>query len=45
MSIKRLQDHEEARYDIEQWRQHYNCVRPHSSLNYLAPVAFANKVA
>ncbi|PQJ25327.1 hypothetical protein BSZ31_10455 [Limnobacter sp. SAORIC-690] len=25
----------EARVIIEDWRQHYNAVRPHSSLNYL----------
>ncbi|WP_353738374.1 integrase core domain-containing protein, partial [Porticoccus sp. W117] len=25
--------------------QHYNHVRPHSSLNYLPPVAFANQAA
>lgn len=36
---------EEARYEIEQWRHHYNHVRPHSSLNYMPPVAFANRAA
>ncbi|EGG92888.1 ISDet2, transposase orfB [gamma proteobacterium IMCC1989] len=36
---------EEARYDIDQWRHHYNNERPHSSLNYLTPVAFAKKTA
>ena len=36
---------EEARYEIDQWRYHYNHERPHSSLNYLTPVAFANKAA
>ena len=30
---------------IEQWRIHYNTVRPHSSLNYLPPSEFAKKVA
>jgi putative transposase len=36
---------EEAKYDIEQWRQHYNHVRPHSALNYMPPVVFAEKAA
>ena len=36
---------QEARYEIELWQQHYNHERPHSSLNYLTPVAFAEKVA
>ena len=30
----------EARVSIEQWRQHYNEVRPHSSLGYLTPLEF-----
>ena len=36
---------EEARNEIDQWRLHYNNERPHSSLNYLTPVAFANEAA
>ena len=35
----------EARTEIDQWRHHYNYERPHSSLNYLTLVAFANKAA
>jgi len=35
----------EACHIIEQWRHHYNLERPHSSLNYLTPVAFAEKMA
>lgn len=31
----------EARMLIENWRQDYNHVRPHSSLNYLTPMEFA----
>jgi putative transposase len=31
----------EAKVIIESWRQHYNEVRPHSSLGYLTPNAFA----
>jgi putative transposase len=33
----------EARVVIEDWRQHYNTVRPHSSLNYETPEAFSKK--
>ena len=36
---------EEARYEIDQWREHYNHVRPHSSLNYLPPVEYAKQAA
>ena len=35
----------EARCIIDQWREHYNCKRPHSALNYMTPVAFANRAA
>jgi transposase InsO family protein len=33
----------EAQIVIEQWRQEYNQRRPHSSLGYLAPAAFAQQ--
>jgi len=33
----------EARERIEDWRQQYNSVRPHSSLNYQTPIEFANQ--
>jgi putative transposase len=33
----------EAKVVIEDWRQHYNKVRPHSSLNYQTPEAFSKK--
>lgn len=36
---------DEARSEIDKWRQHYNHVRPHSSLDYMTPVAYAAKVA
>jgi len=36
---------DEARHEIDQWRYHYNHERPHSSLQYLTPVAFAEKAA
>jgi putative transposase len=29
---------------IEAWRKHFNTVRPHSSLGYLTPAAFAAKI-
>lgn len=35
----------EAEQTIEQWRDHYNRIRPHSSLGYLPPVAFARQAA
>jgi putative transposase len=33
----------EAKVVIEDWRQHYNTVRPHSSLQYETPEAFSTK--
>jgi putative transposase len=36
---------EEARSEIDQWRQHYNNVRLHSSLGCMPPVGFAKKAA
>lgn len=36
-------DGREAQTVIEQWRQVYNYRRPHSSLGYLTPAAFADK--
>ena len=36
---------DEAREVIEQWRQDYNEVRPHSSLGYQPPSVFARKLA
>ena len=35
----------EAKVEVMQWQHQYNNVRPHSSLNYLPPVVFANKAA
>lgn len=35
----------EARHEIEQWRQHYNLVRPHSSLKHKPPSVFAQEAA
>lgn len=36
---------DEARVEIDIWRDHYNRIRPHSSLNYLSPTAYAEQAA
>jgi len=36
---------EDARHEIEEWRNHYNNVRPHSSLGYQSSVDFMKKAA
>ncbi len=36
---------DEAKDIIEKWCYHYNNERPHSTLNYMTPVAFANRAA
>ena len=35
----------DACHIIEQWRYHYNHERPHSSLDYMTPAAYATRVA
>lgn len=35
----------EAEWEIDQWRHHYNHVRPHSALGYISPVAFKEQAA
>lgn len=40
MSMEWFRSRAEARVVIEQWRQHYNQVRPHSSQSYHTPDAF-----
>ncbi|MGR2737468.1 integrase core domain-containing protein [Billgrantia sp. Q4P2] len=35
----------DARYEISQWRTHYNHVRPYSSLGDLPLVAYAQQCA
>jgi transposase InsO family protein len=34
---------DELRYVVNRWRMNYNHYRPHSSLDYMAPAAFAKK--
>ena len=36
---------DDARKTIDAWRSHYNDVRPHSALGYLAPAVFAKQAA
>jgi putative transposase len=44
LSLEWFRSRDEAKAVIETWRQHYNEVRPHSSLGYLTPAAFAAKI-
>ena len=41
LSLEWFRSRTEAKVLIEAWRQHFNTVRPHSSLGYLTPAAFA----
>ena len=43
LSLQWVRNRIEARVSIEQWRRHYNEVRPHSSLAYSTPAAFKAK--
>lgn len=45
LAMEWLRNRIEAKIVIEDWRQHYNRVRPHSSLNYETPEAFSRKAA
>lgn len=40
LSLEWFRSRREARVIIENWRRHYNAVRPHSSLQYRTPVEF-----
>jgi transposase InsO family protein len=40
LSLEWFRSRAEARIVIENWRRHYNAVRPHSSLQYLTPHEF-----
>lgn len=43
LSIEWFRTRREAQIIIEAWRQHYNAVRPHSSLGYLTPFEFKHQ--
>jgi putative transposase len=45
LSLEWFRSRAEAKVIIEMWRRHYNAVRPHSSLDYLTPAAFAAQAA
>ena len=40
LTLKWFRNRVDAKVGIEQWRRHYNEVRPHSSLGYLTPFEF-----
>lgn len=40
LNMEWCRDRREAAAMIEDWRQHYNAVRPHSSLGYRTPIEF-----
>lgn len=40
LTIQWFRNRVDAKVGIEQWRRHYNDVRPHSSLGYLTPAEF-----
>ena len=43
LSLKWFRNRTEAKVVIEQWRRHYNEVRPHSSLAYRTPNEFVQQ--
>ena len=45
LSLEWFRSRAEAKVIIEAWRQHYNEVRPHSSLGYLTPNEFAARAS
>jgi putative transposase len=40
LNLQWFRNRVEAKVGIEQWRRHYNEIRPHSSLGYLTPIEF-----
>src|SRR5690606_17830628 len=44
LSMEWFRNRLEARTVIEDWRRHYNEVRPHSSLSYLTPSQFVRSI-
>lgn len=45
LSMEWFRNRVDAKIMIESWRQHYNEVRPHSSLGNLTPAAFKQKLS
>ncbi|MXS84902.1 transposase, partial [Nitrosomonas sp. HPC101] len=45
LSMEWFRNRLEAKVIIENWRHHYNEVRPHSSLNYLTPRQFVGNLS
>jgi putative transposase len=45
LSLEWFRNRTEAKIVIENWRRHYNEVRPHSSLDYKTPVEFKTKTS
>jgi hypothetical protein len=45
LSLEWFRSRAEAKVVIESWRQHYNEIRPHSSLGYLTPREFIAKLS
>jgi putative transposase len=45
LTLQWFRNRVDAKVGIEQWRRHYNEVRPHSSLGYLTPAEFKASVA
>ena len=43
LALQWFRNRADAKVSIEQWRRHYNEVRPHSSLGYLTPAEFKAK--
>ena len=43
LSLQWFRNRVDAKVGIEQWRRHYNDVRPHSSLGYLTPLEFKRR--
>ena len=43
LSLEWFRHRIDAKHVIEQWRRHYNEVRPHSSLGYLTPAEFTRQ--
>jgi transposase InsO family protein len=43
LNLESFRNRREAKIIIENWRRHFNDVRPHMSLNYLRPAEFKQR--